>query len=115
MDPLGFALENFDAIGKWRTTDEGDRAIDASGSLADGTPLAGAAALRDYLRSHREEFAATVTSKLMTYGLGRGVEYYDLPAVRRIVRDARASDYRWSAIVLGIVKSVPFQMRRTEP
>jgi len=115
MDPLGFALENFDAIGKFRTADEGDRAIDANGSLADGTPLAGAPALRDYLLSHREEFAATVASKLMTYALGRGIEYYDLPAVRRIVRDAGGSDYRWSAIVLGIVRSVPFQMRRTEP
>jgi hypothetical protein len=115
MDPLGFALENFDAIGKWRTTDEGDHAIDANGSLPDGTTLAGAAALREYLLSHREDFAATVASKLMTYALGRGIEYYDLPAVRRIVRGARGSDYRWSAIILEIVRSVPFQMRRTEP
>lgn len=115
MDPLGFALENYDAIGKWRTVDEGGRAIDATGSLPDGKALAGAPALREYLRDRRREFAAAVASKLMTYALGRGVEYYDMPAVRRIVRDAADREYRWSAIVLGVVRSVPFQMRRTEP
>ena len=114
MDPLGFALENFDAIGQWRTTGEGGAGIDASGVLADGTPVDGPAALRQALLSHNDDFARTVTEKLLTYALGRGVEYYDAPAVRQIVRGARSDDYRWSALILGIVKSVPFQMRNRE-
>jgi mono/diheme cytochrome c family protein len=110
MDPLGFALENFDAIGRWRTTDAG-RAIDASGVLADGSKIDGAASLRAALLSRREEFVTTAAGKLLTYALGRGVEYYDAPALRLIVRSAAGDDYRWSALIAGIVKSAPFQYR----
>jgi hypothetical protein len=110
MDPLGFALENFDAVGKWRSS-EGGVAINASGSLSDGTPVDGPGTLRAALLSHREQFAETVAEKLMTYALGRGVEYYDSPALRQIVRGSAATDYRWSSMILAIVRSVPFQMR----
>jgi hypothetical protein len=110
MDPLGFSLENFDAIGQWRTTDAG-KPIDASGVLLDGTKVNGPAALRRALVAQKEQFVRTVTAKLLTYTLGRGIEYYDEPAVRGIVNNAAADDYRWSSVVLGIVKSVPFQMR----
>lgn len=108
MDPLGFALENFDAIGKWRTAEDGVP-VDSSAVLPDGTKFEGVAGLRKLLLSHPEQFAGTFTEKLLTYALGREVEYYDLPAVRRITREAATSNYRWSAIILGIVKSVPFQ------
>jgi hypothetical protein len=110
MDPIGFALENFDAVGEWRTREAGG-AIDASGELADGTKIDGAVALRQALVSRPEMFAGTLTEKLLTYGLGRGLNYYDMPVVRAIVRDAAREDYRFSAIVLGIVHSAPFQMR----
>ena len=112
MDPLGFALENFDGIGRWRTTSEAGTPIDAAGELADGTPVEGPASLRTALLKRPESFVTTVTDKLLTYGLGRGVEYYDAPAVRRIVREAAADDYRWSTLIAGIARSVPFQMRR---
>ncbi len=121
MDPLGLALENFDATGQWRTSEGrwnsygGTTPIDASASLADGTTLAGPAGLRDWLLSRREEFAATVTSKLLTYALGRGVEYYDAPTIRTILRESEDSEYAFSAILTGIIKSVPFQMRRSAP
>jgi mono/diheme cytochrome c family protein len=111
MDPLGFALENFDGIGRWRTTSEAGAAIDASGELADGTPVDGPISLREALLRRPENFVTTVTEKLMTYGLGRGVEYYDAPAVRRIVHDAAVENYSWSALITGIARSVPFQMR----
>ncbi len=113
MDPLGFALENFDAIGKWRTTDAGTP-IDASGQLPDGTQFVGPAGLRKVLLSKREEFVHNVAQRLLTYALGRGVEYYDAPAVRKITREAAARDYRWSSLILGVVKSMPFQMRRSQ-
>ncbi|MGH9784204.1 MAG: DUF1592 domain-containing protein [Terriglobia bacterium] len=114
MDPLGFALENFDAVGKWRNTVGTDNApIDASGTLPDGTKFDGPAELRKVLLSKREEFVTTATEKLLTYALGRGVEYYDQPAIRRTLREAAAGDYRWSALVSGIVRSTPFQLRRT--
>ncbi len=108
MDPLGFALENFDAIGQWRTA-EGNTPIDASGVLPDGTKFNGPVELRKILLSHPEQFATTVTQKMLTYALGRGVEYYDLPSVRKITR-AAAPDYKWSSLIVGIVQSVPFQM-----
>jgi mono/diheme cytochrome c family protein len=111
MDPLGFALENFDGIGRWRTADEGDTPIDASGVMPDGTKFQGVAGLRAALVAHREEFAYTVAEKLLTYALGRGLEYYDQPAVRKIVKAAAADDDRWSSVILGVVKSAPFQMR----
>ena len=113
MDPLGFALENFDGIGRWRTTNEAGTPIDTADELADGTPVDGPASLRAALLKRPESFVTTVTEKLLTYGLGRGVEYLDAPAVRRIVREAADDDYRWSSLVAGIVRSVPFQMRRT--
>jgi hypothetical protein len=113
MDPLGFALENFDAIGKWRNAEDGVP-VDSSAVLPDGTKFEGVAGLRTLLLSHREQFVGTVTQKLLTYALGREVEYYDMPAVRKITRDAAPSDYRWSSIILGIVSSVPFQMSVTK-
>jgi hypothetical protein len=113
MDPLGFALENFDGIGSWRTTDAG-APIDSSGVLPDGTPFEGPAELQAVLlSSKREEFVTTVTERLLIYALGRGVEHYDAPAIRGIIREAAANDYRWSSLISGVVKSTPFQMRRS--
>jgi cytochrome c5 len=112
MDPLGFALENFDAIGKWRNAEDG-APIDASAALPDGTKFEGVAGLRKLLLSRSGQFAGTFTEKLLTYALGRELESYDLPSVRKITREAAAGDYRWSAIILGVVKSVPFQMSIT--
>jgi hypothetical protein len=112
MDPIGFSLENFDAIGQWRTTD-GDVAINATGVLLDGTNVDGPAALRRALVAQREQFVRTVTRKLLTYAIGREMEYYDAPAIRSIVRAAAGDDYRWSATILAIAKSTPFQMRRS--
>ena len=114
MDPIGFALENFDGVGKWRTA-EGGTPIDPAGVLPDGVKFDGPAGLRKILLSHPDQFATTVTEKLLTYALGRGLEYYDAPVVRKITRDAASGNYRWSALILGIVKSVPFQMRMTKP
>jgi hypothetical protein len=110
MDPLGFAMENFDAVGSWRTRDAG-LPLDASGQLADGTSINGVVALRSALLARADVFVQTLTEKLMTYALGRGVQYYDMPAVRQIVRNAARQDYRFSAIINGIVASAPFQMR----
>jgi hypothetical protein len=109
MDPLGFSLENYDAIGKWRTAADG-AAIDSSAALPDGTQFQGVTGLKQFLRSHREQFVGTLTQKLLVYALGREVQYYDLPAVRKITRDAAPADFRWSSLILGIVKSTPFQM-----
>jgi hypothetical protein len=111
MDPLGFSLENFDATGQWRTKEEAGP-VDASGRLADGTEVNGPVALRQALLKHPETFARTMTEKLLTYSLGRGLEYYDMPVVRAIARDAAASNYRFSSLVMGIVKSTPFRMKR---
>ncbi|HSC57672.1 MAG TPA: DUF1588 domain-containing protein, partial [Nitrospira sp.] len=110
MDPIGFSLENFDAVGRWRVK-EGNSTIDASGQLADGTKVDGPEALRQALLTHPDQFAQTITGKLLTYALGRGVQYYDMPTVRAIVRDAARNDYRFSSIVMGIIKSTPFQMQ----
>jgi len=115
MDPLGFALENFDAIGAWRTKDrDAGTPIDASGKLVDGTPVTGPNDLRQALMRRPEQFVETITEKMMTYALGRSVEYYDMPTVRKIVRDAARDNYRFSSIVLGIVKSAPFEMKRAQ-
>jgi hypothetical protein len=115
MDPLGFALENFDAIGGWRSKDRyAGTAIDASGKLVDGTSVTSPADLRKALMKRPAQFVQTMTEKLMTYALGRSVEYYDMPAVRAIVRDAARDNYRFSSIVMGIVKSPPFQMRKAD-
>jgi Protein of unknown function (DUF1592)/Protein of unknown function (DUF1588)/Protein of unknown function (DUF1585) len=113
MDPIGLGLENFDAVGKWRTREPGGE-IDAHGQLADGTPIAGAAELRAALTADPEQFARVFTAKLLTYALGRGLEAYDMPTVRRIVREAEGDDYRFSALVKGIANSVPFRMRRAQ-
>ena len=112
MDPLGFALENFDGIGRWRTTDSG-APLDTSATLPDGTAFDGPVELRALLGSQRETFVRTVTAKLLTYAIGRGIEYYDMPAIRQIVREA-GPDHRWSSIILGIARSAPFAMRRSE-
>jgi hypothetical protein len=113
MDPLGFALENFDGIGRWRdSVEEGVGRIDSSGVLPDGTQFDGPTGLRDILVAKKNMFVETFTERLLTYALGRGVEQYDAPIIRRVVREASADDQRWSSIILGIVKSNPFQMRR---
>ena len=111
MDPLGFSLDNFDAIGQWRTKESG-LPIDASGQLADGTKISGIVDLRKALLTHPERFVSTMTEKLMTYGLGRGLEYYDMPVVRGITREAAKNNDRFSSIVMGIVNSTAFQMKR---
>jgi mono/diheme cytochrome c family protein len=114
IDPAGFALENFDAIGRWRVVDESFNAIDASGALPDGTKFNGVQDLRAALIRRPERFVTTVTEKLLTYALGRGLEYYDMPAVRRIVRDAAKDGYRFQTIVRGVAESYPFTMRRVD-
>jgi hypothetical protein len=106
MDPLGFALENFDGLGRWRS------GVEASGVLPDGTRIDGPVGLRNVLLDRKDQFVETATERLLTYALGRGVEPYDMPAVRKIVRDSAANDYRWSSVITGIINSVPFQMRR---
>jgi hypothetical protein len=110
MDPIGFSLENYDLIGRWRTTDEG-APIEASGELVDGTKVDGPAGLRQALLSRPDVFVSTLTEKLLTYALGRGVRYYDMPAVRAITGAAAKNDYRFSSLIFGIVNSAPFQMR----
>ena len=110
MDPLGFALENFDGIGAWRSKEPGG-AIDPAGKLADGSDVDGPVALRAAIMRHPDQFVRTLTEKLMTYGLGRGLEYYDMPVVRAIARDAAKKNYRFSAIVAGIVSSSPFRQK----
>ena len=112
MDPIGFSLENFDGIGEWRTADQG-APIDASGVLADGTTINGASDLLQFLSARPEQFVRTMTRMLMTYALGRETEYYDLPVIRSIQRDSAKQNYRFSALVLGIVNSPPFQMKMT--
>ena len=111
MDPLGFALENFDAVGRWRARGESNEPIDATGVLPDGTAFEGPNGMRRALLRNPERFVATVAEKLLTYALGRNLESYDMPAVRAIVRGAGADDHRFSSLVLGIVQSTPFQMR----
>ncbi len=113
MDPVGFSLENFDAVGRWRTFDDGQR-IDASGGLPDGTPIASFLELESSILKRPEMFVGTLTEKLMTFALGRGVEAYDGPAVRQIIRGAAEQEYRFSSLITGIVSSVPFQMRVVE-
>jgi hypothetical protein len=113
LDPLGFSLENFDAIGQWRSKDAGTP-IDASGQLADGTAVDGPVALRKAIMKHPEQFVRTVTEKMLTYGLGRGLEYYDMPTVRMIEQSASKDDYRFSALVMAMVKSTPFELKKAQ-
>src|SRR5439155_14754800 len=110
MDPIGFSLENFDLVGKWRET-EGKTRIDATSEMVDGTRLDGPAALRRALMSRSDMFVTVATEKLLTYAAGRAVTAVDMPAVRNVVRNAARNDYRFSSLVLGVVKSEPFQMR----
>ena len=112
IDPPGFALENFDAVGRWRDLDDSFRPIDTSGVLSDGTEFDGVASFRNALLEHPDRFVTTVTEKLLTYALGRGLESYDMPTVRRIVRDA-VPDYALSDLIVGIAESLPFQQRRS--
>ncbi len=112
MDPVGFALENFDAVGKWRTHNSYGLALDTKGTMPDGTILEGPSGLRDALLGKVDEFTRTAIQKLLVYALGRGIEYYDQPTVRRIMRESESDDYRWSSVILEIVNSTPFQMRR---
>jgi hypothetical protein len=111
IDPLGFALENFDVIGGWRSTDESGKPVDASGTTTSGARLDGLSGLRALLLAQPEQFPRTVAEKLMTYALGRRLEYYDRPAIRKVVHDAAAQNYRWSSLITGIVKSPSFLMR----
>lgn len=114
MDPLGFALENFDAIGSWRRLSESNQPIDASGVLPNGVEFAGFNGLQGHLVSDRPLFAETVTEKLLAFALGRGLQYYDRPTIREIVRNAAGQDYRWSALIKGIVQSPAFRLRQTQ-
>ena len=111
MDPLGLALENFDAVGRWRPQMPGGGAIDAAGTMPDGTKFDGPSELRELLVQNPEMLATVVTEKLLTYALGRGIEYFDVPAVRQITRTAADSDYGLASLVVGVVNSPPFQMR----
>ena len=113
MDPIGFALENYDGVGKWRT-DEAGTPIDASGMLPDGTKFQGGAGLTQLiLTKYRDDFMRTAAEKMLTYALGRGVEHYDLPTIRTITREAAKDDYRFSSLVVAVIKSKPFQFRRS--
>jgi len=113
IDPPGLALENFDAVGRWRARGEGGAAIDASGTLPSGETFEGVAGLRRALVASPEIFVGTVTEKLLTFALGRGADHRDGPAVRQIRREAEKGEYKFSALVLAIVRSAPFQMRRS--
>jgi hypothetical protein len=111
MDPLGLALENFDAVGRWRTKELGGQ-IDTAGQLADGTKVSGPTELREAIMKRPEQFVGTMTEKMLVYALGRGLEHYDMPVVRDITRQAAKQNYKFSSVVLGIVHSTPFQMRK---
>jgi len=111
MDPIGLSLENFDAIGRWRTIDDGSP-IDASGQLVDGTPINGVTGLRQAFLTYSPQFIRMLTEKIMIYALGRGTDYYDMPLVRSIVHHAAKDNYRFSSLILGIVESDPFQMNQ---
>ena len=110
MDPIGLSLENFDATGRWRTTD-GGAPIDAHDTLYNGAKIDGPVSLRNAILSHPDQFVRTMTEMLLTYALGRGLEDYDMPIVRSIERDAITKNYKFSSLILGVVKSAPFQMR----
>ena len=114
MDPIGLAVENFDAVGRWRNRGEGDTTIDADGALPSGVTFTGVDGLKKALTDRPDAFTTTVTEKLLTYALGRGLDYYDAPTVRAIVRETRSRDYRFSSLIAGVIKSTPFQMRRSQ-
>jgi hypothetical protein len=114
MDPIGFALENFDVVGAWREANEAGVQLNTSDVLADGTKVDGAVSLRQALLQRADLFVQTLTEKLMIYALGRGLTFEDMPTVRAIVREASRNDYRFTTLVLGIINSVPFQMRSAQ-
>jgi hypothetical protein len=114
MDQLGFALENFDAIGEWRQTYPSGAPVDAAAELPDGTKINGPAELRNVLLKHSDEFLTTVTERLLIYALGRGLEATDVPAVRQVKRDAARDDYRFASLIQGVVSSTPFLMRMSQ-
>jgi hypothetical protein len=114
MDPLGFSLENFDPIGRWRTS-IADQPVDASGVLPDGVKFQGPAELKKVLLNHQDDFTRNITEKMLAYALGRGLEYYDIPTVRQIAKTVAGNGYRSSVLISEIVKSYPFQFRRNEP
>lgn len=113
MDPIGFAMENFDAVGKWRDRDAGN-SIDTSGVFPDGSKFDGMPGLKKALLRRPEQFVNTVAERLLMYAVGRNLQYYDAPAVRAAVHEAAAGNYQFSSLVLGVVKSVPFQMRESQ-
>ena len=113
MDPIGFAMENFDAVGRWRDRDA-DSKIDTSGVFPDGVKFDGMAGLKAALLSHPEEFVSTVTGKLLMFAIGRNVQYFDQPAIRAIVKKSAGDNYKFASLVQGVVKSVPFQMREAQ-
>jgi hypothetical protein len=115
MDPIGFSMENFDAVGRWRDTDATGKKIDVDVQLVDGTKFTGIEGLKSVLLKDPERFINAVTEKLMMYALGRNVQYYDAPSVRAIVRDAKKDNYTFAALIEGVVKSRPFQMRANQP
>jgi hypothetical protein len=114
LDPIGLSMENFDPIGRWRDQYKGGTPIDSAGKLPDGTAFEGFKGLRQSLLKRPESFVSTLTEKLMIYAIGRGLEYYDAPTVRGIVRQARKDDYRFSSVIAGVVNSAPFKMRRAQ-
>jgi hypothetical protein len=111
MDPFGFALEQFDATGRWRTEDGGNPIV-ADSVMYDGTLVTGPSDLREWLLTYDDQFVRNVAENMLTYALGRGVEYYDMPVVRHIVREAEKDDYRFSALVLAVINSEPFRMNQ---
>jgi hypothetical protein len=111
MDPIGFALENYDAVGRWRDRDAG-KPLDVKSTLADGREVDGIEGVKKLILSDPERFVTALTEKLLMYAIGRNVQYYDAPALRQIVRQSRAANYKFSSLVLGVVNSVPFQMRQ---
>jgi hypothetical protein len=115
MDPLGFALEGFDAVGKFRSVTEAGAPVDAKGAFPTGGEFEGLAGLRSFILGHRAAFVETVIEKLLAYALGREIETHDLPTIRMIQQRAASADYRWSSVILGIVTSPPFQMRTARP
>jgi hypothetical protein len=114
IDPVGFALENYNAVGEWREFEADGQAVDASGAVPGGKEFRGVDGLEDAVLARPDQFVGALTENLMTFALGRGVEYYDAPAIRKIVRDSEKNGYRFSSLLLGIVRSAPFQMRRVE-
>jgi len=112
IEPYGVALENFDAVGRWRTINENGEPVDASTELVNGTKFEGLDGLRNIILANKDQFVQTVTNRLLTYAVGRGLDYYDMPTIRKIVKQTAPSNYNFSTLVVNVVKSMPFQMRK---